>query len=181
MTDQPLGSTCIKPYFGLLWHNDCGVNMPGYPTEVDDIKINLYNTIFNVKGKQYDCRNLYNFQECCGGNGPVPTGSKVDYIDKLCACRITETNSVKNTLYKIKGVVDDIVYSKMYAKAIKGLIFIFMFPKFSAVILIVIMWISYASGSCELNDMMPLPAVSKNYNKDISWPVRVRMTKGDYT
>ncbi|CAH0730599.1 unnamed protein product, partial [Brenthis ino] len=179
LTDQPFCSTCIKPYFGLLWHNDCAVNLSNEPTPLDDLKIYSYVTVFNINGKTFSCRNLYNFEACCGGKGPVASGNKVDYMDKLGACKISKTGSFTNLIFKLRSLVDDLVETRKYTKVFLVIVCLFIFPRFTVICLVTLIWLTYATASCELNDMVPLPVNSKSYNKDLSWPVRVRLTKGD--
>lgn len=179
LTDQPFCSSCLSAYVGLLWHSDCLPNFNKEPTDVMDMRIYSYSTHFNIGGKEFSCRNIYSFSSCCNGKGAVSEGVEVDFVDKLCACRITSYSRIEKSMKSVQDSLESAMSSSKYLKCAIVVFGIFVFPRLTAGLLILAVSLWSVNGSCQLNDLVTMSNNAKSYNKDLSWPVRIRVNRGD--
>nr|UDL13941.1 MAG: polyprotein [Xiangshan flavi-like virus 2] len=112
LTNQPLCSTCLSPYMPIFWTTNCLPNAAMMkPTKV--LKLEIYSgySEFTLEGDTYKCTNTYLFGSCCNGKGPT-TKTLSNFIDKYCACEISQKSVFEKLRYGVIQALQGIQQSK---------------------------------------------------------------------
>uniref|UniRef100_A0AAT9JFC0 Genome polyprotein n=1 Tax=Plodia interpunctella associated flavi-like virus TaxID=3142499 RepID=A0AAT9JFC0_9FLAV len=178
LTDQPMCSSCIAPFVGLLWSSECAVPK-GVPTNLTELTVYSDKTVISTGDRHYVCTNKYDFRLCCGGQGPVKKGEPYTFIDKHCACKLGSKKYsdkfIDNIVKQSRTVVEN-TNSWILVILIGAL---FIMPKWVIVLFLLFVSFKACLGSCQIDQMIPVPMSSKHYMQDVGSELQVRMSVGD--
>lgn len=153
--NQPACSNCIVP-FEILWKKGCFETI-GNSESVKLISIYKKHTHFKFENSEFDCRNEYDFNLCCGGRGPSEEGTHSNLVDKYCHCSL-KSDTVYTFIYRNLHILYQAVLTPQFAFHVIVFMIVALYNRTIAVVYIVIMlaWVIPTSqADCTLEQLLP--------------------------
>lgn len=177
LTNQPLCSTCISPFLSKFWSSTCFSGPKLIAKEIRQITIYQGVTEFTFEGDSIECSNTWNFDVCCGGQGPAGRNDMVDWTDKWCACKFQS----KTFLGALSSRFHTFFYNMNHYKYIVTFAFLFLLALINNTAAVIAFWciviyaFATAQAACQVENMViPTSIIKVSDGKYTHAHVRMR-------